>query len=68
MNRLTGGGPPGQTDSSGALEAMAGGPCGRGVVPRPGYYSRTSTTKPPPPPPKQKIHGLDAGVSGALRG
>ncbi len=49
MDRLTGGGPPGRTDSSGALEAMAGGPCGRGVVPRPGYYSRTSTTKSPPP-------------------
>ncbi len=33
----------------GALEAMAGGPCG--LVPRSGHYSRSFTT---PPPKKEK--------------
>ncbi len=30
----------------GAQEAMAGGPCGRGLVPRPGHSSRNPSTPP----------------------
>ncbi len=39
----------------GALEAMAGGLRGRGLVPRPSHYSQNPST-----PPK-KIHGADTG-------
>ncbi len=38
----------------GAPEAMAGGPCGRHLVHRPGHYSFTN---PPPPPPKKNTWG-----------
>ncbi len=47
----------------GALEAMAVGPCGRGLVPLgPATTARTLL------PPQKKIHGAAYGVSGALRG
>ncbi len=49
----------------GALEAIAGGPCGRGpcgLVPRPGHYSQSPTT----PQKKARGYGFERAANGGM--